>query len=80
MGGDSTAVIDTPAETVSIHAPAWGATGKTSIGRKIFGVSIHAPAWGATPDGELNNLPTYVSIHAPAWGASSQVFFKLFDI
>ena len=33
---------------VSIHAPAWGATGNCGLDRWSAGVSIHAPAWGAT--------------------------------
>ena len=35
--------------TISIHAPAWGATFEHGIkhGRRCF-ISIHAPAWGAT--------------------------------
>ena len=34
--------------SVSIHAPAWGATQKMVSPWKVTGVSIHAPAWGAT--------------------------------
>ena len=34
--------------TVSIHAPAWGATGYGDVLGRWIGVSIHAPAWGAT--------------------------------
>ena len=33
---------------VSIHAPAWGATGFSGKFRVGWRVSIHAPAWGAT--------------------------------
>ena len=33
---------------VSIHAPAWGATGAVDRRRVSGAVSIHAPAWGAT--------------------------------
>ena len=33
---------------VSIHAPAWGATGIDMFGQLVHQVSIHAPAWGAT--------------------------------
>ena len=36
------------AADVSIHAPAWGATGKYKLGFMFCVVSIHAPAWGAT--------------------------------
>ena len=34
---------------ISIHAPAWGATAQTGVGRYFKNISIHAPAWGATP-------------------------------
>ena len=37
-----------PAHQVSIHAPAWGATGAFNHLSIQDGVSIHAPAWGAT--------------------------------
>ena len=36
------------AEIVSIHAPAWGATGAWPDRGPVGPVSIHAPAWGAT--------------------------------
>ena len=35
-------------DLVSIHAPAWGATGTRAARRDAMPVSIHAPAWGAT--------------------------------
>jgi len=35
--------------SVSIHAPAWGATEQVLNAFVAFLVSIHAPAWGATP-------------------------------
>ena len=34
--------------TISIHAPAWGATQGSGCPRQDDGISIHAPAWGAT--------------------------------
>ena len=34
--------------SVSIHAPAWGATEVETLASAIIFVSIHAPAWGAT--------------------------------
>ena len=37
--------------TVSIHAPAWGATVYIREGMWNRKVSIHAPAWGATYHG-----------------------------
>jgi hypothetical protein len=43
--------------TVSIHAPARGATSFEDILNLIPEVSIHAPARGATPDDEKLNKP-----------------------
>ena len=37
-----------PGLTVSIHAPAWGATETDKYPEAFTRVSIHAPAWGAT--------------------------------
>ena len=34
--------------TISIHAPAWGATKRAIAPSSPFSISIHAPAWGAT--------------------------------
>ena len=41
---------------VSIHAPAWGATGDEGHIWFYFDVSIHAPAWGATRTTSLKVL------------------------
>jgi len=35
-------------DSVSIHAPAWGATLQDASASSFDEVSIHAPAWGAT--------------------------------
>ena len=56
---------------VSIHAPAWGATGNTAAHLAVALVSIHAPAWGATWLSVHADQFDEVSIHAPAWGATS---------
>ena len=58
--------------SVSIHAPAWGATCQEQGWRHADGVSIHAPAWGATRVGDGSTQGIRVSIHAPAWGATSR--------
>ena len=60
--------------TVSIHAPAWGAT--LVVKPVIFQrhVSIHAPAWGATMSFPYNSSSDIVSIHAPAWGATPEAW------
>ncbi len=48
MGGDFQEWEDLPLRHVSIHAPAWGATGPARPTFHADYVSIHAPAWGAT--------------------------------
>ena len=55
--------------TVSIHAPAGGAT-QLPQGRGSSIVSIHAPAGGATSKVLHGALWHRVSIHAPAGGAT----------
>ncbi len=55
---------------VSIHAPAWGATGNALREFRDEVVSIHAPAWGATTGLRHDLGDALVSIHAPAWGAT----------
>ena len=57
-------------ETVSIHAPAWGATDVLYRSYVHLLVSIHAPAWGATERPLTDSEAQGVSIHAPAWGAT----------
>ena len=59
-----------PCNTVSIHAPAWGATFQGRGDDNLDAVSIHAPAWGATSAPSVLILERPVSIHAPAWGAT----------
>ena len=41
-------VFELRSQTVSIHAPAWGATSRANTACWCSPVSIHAPAWGAT--------------------------------
>ena len=48
MGSDGMAHILLDLSTVSIHAPAWGATDTYTPLFCPLAVSIHAPAWGAT--------------------------------
>ena len=71
MGSDPRARGRARGAGVSIHAPAWGATGRGGRGRDGREVSIHAPAWGATGWQRRACRRTCVSIHAPAWGATS---------
>ena len=57
-------------DSISIHAPAKGATEK-SFRRFIFpGISIHAPAKGATAKIRTAADGMAISIHAPAKGAT----------
>ena len=51
--------------SVSIHAPAWGATANISQAESVCRVSIHAPAWGATGAGNIiiNNDEVFQSTH-----------------
>ena len=39
--------------SISIHAPAWGATLQLDLFRRNEHISIHAPAWGATASGKM---------------------------
>ena len=57
-------------DAVSIHAPAWRATGEFEEGFYKTYVSIHAPAWRATEKMQAKLLSEAVSIHAPAWRAT----------
>ncbi len=71
VGGDPNAAELIADRSVSIHAPAWGATcADISIAERRKSVSIHAPAWGATFDHGRAGQRRRVSIHAPAWGAT----------
>ena len=55
---------------ISIHAPAWGATGPQVVLIWQYLISIHAPAWGATIHVLGASFRIDISIHAPAWGAT----------
>ena len=65
--------MNTPTEiktSVSIHAPARGATWRQRNSAAGFLVSIHAPARGATDVQGCTCITQQVSIHAPARGAT----------
>ncbi len=71
VGSDYRLTVYPHHESVSIHAPAWGATYIVGRFTVIDGmVSIHAPAWGATGSIAYPKRGRNVSIHAPAWGAT----------
>ena len=59
------------ANTISIHAPAKGATLDLEDMEVKAAISIHAPAKGATYPMELNKSQCSISIHAPAKGATT---------
>ena len=50
------AETDSPPSSISIHAPAWGAT-RFAVDLLFSDyISIHAPAWGATNEGRFCRL------------------------
>ena len=70
-GGSDSPTTQTPLpQTVSIHAPAGGATPRKRSSVHQQRVSIHAPAGGATGIVAFCHLAPDVSIHAPAGGAT----------
>ena len=75
VGRDSASAFSSLRQSVSIHAPAWGATPSISPDRVLHIVSILAPAWGATRHAHGLSAGVTVSIHAPAWGATRQPGF-----
>ena len=66
--------------SISIHAPAKGATRVCNKGGQSLAISIHAPAKGATSKNPDPVRGGRISIHAPAKGAtfiSTGIFLKL---
>ena len=61
MGGDTLGGVEEVIGRVSIHAPAWGATGMYYLTISDGVVSIHAPAWGATTS--LSSLDVHQSFN-----------------
>ena len=57
-------------KSISIHAPAKGATQEENTGGESIAISIHAPAKGATNRNYSKALGHDISIHAPAKGAT----------
>ena len=70
VGRDRISFIKAGTNAISIHAPAWGATGYNPVNRDYSAISIHAPAWGATSRKCACSRGSVISIHAPAWGAT----------
>ena len=48
VGSDCISPVNGRKRTISIHAPAWGATEDDAMEEESETISIHAPAWGAT--------------------------------
>ena len=59
--------------TISIRAPARGATGTRFYDMALNNISIRAPARGATIPSPLDFVGRHISIRAPARGATSTV-------
>ena len=59
--------------TISIHAPARGATHVLLEDVIFTQISIHAPAKGATDNPAPSGLIIKISIHAPAKGATAKI-------
>ena len=74
MGSDASPRRACQCRSISIHAPAWGATGRLRQIPPIVDISIHAPAWGATTTSQATISDQRISIHAPAWGATLREF------
>ena len=56
--------------SISIHAPAWGATKEHTIISEIITISIHAPRMGSDDYAEAIRLGIVnISIHAPRMGS-----------
>ena len=62
--------------TISIHAPAKGATQNHWRIVRLFAISIHAPAKGATSLTTWSTATLQISIHAPAKGATLSYMFS----
>ena len=59
--------------TISIHAPARGATKGVVLMIIKYIISIHAPARGATTSHVTSRVTECISIHAPARGATKVI-------
>ena len=73
-GCDQIIIPDLQVESISIHAPAKGATQLVHLHEVDLSISIHAPAKGATTIEVTVSLASRISIHAPAKGATAILF------
>ena len=70
-GSDAGLIKINCTSSISIHAPAKGATcAKSSRFSTVICISIHAPAKGATFGFHNQAARSHISIHAPAKGAT----------
>ena len=69
MGGDLAVVLGEELLSVSIHAPAWGAT-RDAGDLSSPSMFQSTPPHGGRLKEEVHVLLPCVSIHAPAWGAT----------
>ena len=67
-------------DTISIHAPAKGATDPNKPEDAAIPISIHAPAKGATLFRSYAPQTSAISIHAPAKGATSSGLYFSFAL
>ena len=65
MGSDRAALPSLVTPHVSIHAPAWGATGRPCHPWSRPIVSIHAPAWGATCSAQRRRITSQFQFTLP---------------
>ena len=71
MGSDTNSMETIRPQTISIHAPAWGATSWAIPGRRDIVTFQSTPPHGERPNNDTMLHETLsISIHAPAWGAT----------
>ena len=70
MGGDFVKEVNPVLQEVSIHAPAWGATGFSLTKNEMESFNPR-PRMGGDEMRHLWVRKMPVSIHAPAWGATA---------
>ena len=73
VGCDALMIGPICSRKISIHAPQWGATRRSTLLLTSRHISIHAPQWGATGRSQSAMSLIQISIHAPQWGATGQV-------
>ncbi len=77
MGGDRFAALQARAVlSVSIHAPAWGATTRGGIEPPFLPCFNPRPRMGGDKSRAMSHCKLIVSIHAPAWGATRKRYFR----